>query len=164
MHLEPNRFHTVHLYRAAIGNCLRTSRELRGRAARQKLAKSLLAAIAGVLAALVMAGACSPGSGSAVHSGSGGTPVDGSVIGGSHGGPGSGGSGNGGSRGSGGSGGAPSLSSAAGFGPAFEQAMCATLAMCGGYPDVATCKADTVFAEGSLIETTVTHVQQGLVR
>ena len=117
-----------------------------------------------LLVTVVLGGGCGSGSGAAVHTGSGGTPVDGSVIGGSHGGPGSGGSGNGGSRGSGGSGGAPPLTSAAGFGPAFEQAMCATLAMCGGYPDVATCKADTVFAEGSLIETTVTHVQQGLVR
>lgn len=115
-------------------------------------------AILGV--AIVGGGSCGTGNGSAVHTGSGGTTTDGAVVGGSHG---SGGMGGSSAGGSGGSEGAP-LSSAAGFGPAFEHAMCEMLVPCGAYPDVATCEADTVFADGALLQTMVTDVQRGIVR
>jgi len=106
-------------------------------------------------AAIVASGGCGTGSG--------GTPTDGAVVGGSHGSGGATGSSTGGSTGSGGPGGAP-LSSAAGFGPAFEHALCEMLVPCGAYPDVATCEADTVFAEGALLQTMVADVQRGIVR
>ena len=116
-----------------------------------------------VCAAFVAGAGCGTSNGSAGRAGSGGTTSDGSGVGGSHGSGGTGGSSSIGSGGSGGSGGAP-LSSAAGFGPAFEHAMCTMLVPCGVYPDVATCEADTVFAEGALLQTMVTDVQRGIVR
>jgi hypothetical protein len=95
-------------------------------------------------------------SGATTTGGSGGSPVSG-ATGGSR------GVGSGGSLGAGGSGVAP-LSSPAGFGPAFEHAMCALVTPCGAYLDVATCEADTVFAESSFLQTVVTDVQRGIVR